>query len=280
MKTLLVPTDYSETSKNAVLYALGFAKQAGANKIVLYHTYSTQLDISSDNVLPTGIVVDYAAEQQFAEEQLQLFRKSIESLIPKGIEIDILAVNMPFTSNINKVVKETGADAIVMGITGGGIVAEKLIGSNATTVARNATVPVIIVPPQTTYTHIIRILLASDFIDVELSTPFEPITKLLDATNAQLFILHVAKNEQQVLDAGHPASVAFEDWLPGAHPFFHFAQNANFAEAVNEYAIEKKIGLIIIIPKKHDLAETLFIGSYTKKLVFHTDIPVAAISNN
>src|ERR1044071_5792234 len=37
MQTILVPTDFSETSLQTGHYALHFAKQAGATKIILFH---------------------------------------------------------------------------------------------------------------------------------------------------------------------------------------------------------------------------------------------------
>ncbi len=280
MKTILVPIDFSEVAKNAVLYAFGFGKQIGATKIVLYHSYFAQLNVSSDLITPTGVTVDYQAEQQNAEQLVYDFKETLVDQIPAGIEVVIVATYGSLDSNINTVVAEVAADLIVMGITGGGVLKEKLVGSNATSIARDASVPVIIVPGHAEYSHVNRILLASDFVDVELSTPFGPIIDLVNATQAEFFILHVAENDQDSVDVNHPGAIAFLDWLPGLQPEFNFVQSKDFAGAISDFVTEKVIKLVLVIPKKHDLVETLFLENHTKKLAFHSDIPVVAINYN
>ena len=280
MKTLLVPTDFSETSKNAINYSFGFAKQVGITKIVLYNTYTAQLNVSSDLITPTGVTIDYAAEQDYAENQLFEFKETFKDQVPEGVELLILANYGSLTSRINEGVKEAEADAILLGITGGGVLTEKFIGSNATTIARDANVPVFIVPPSASHDYIHRILLASDFVDVELSTPFGPIIDIVNDTNSQLYILHVAEKPKDQIDINHPEAISFLNWLPGIQPEFHFIQSNDFPDAINTFAVEKNIGLVIIIPKKHDLVEKIFVENHTKKLAFNTTIPIMAINNN
>ena len=48
MKTILVPTDFSDASLNAALYALGYAKQIDVKKIVFYHSYSAPIHLSPE----------------------------------------------------------------------------------------------------------------------------------------------------------------------------------------------------------------------------------------
>ncbi|WP_320077379.1 universal stress protein, partial [Klebsiella aerogenes] len=80
---------------------------------------------------------------------------------------------------------------IVMGITGAGAVEETLIGSNAVSVARHSTTPVIIVPANASFVPIKEILFACDYKKVVESTPVAAIKSLLRATHAELFVLNV-----------------------------------------------------------------------------------------
>ncbi len=56
MKTILVPTDFSETAMNAAAYALPLAKQLGMDRIVLYNAY--QAPVSVDPMVPTVQLLD------------------------------------------------------------------------------------------------------------------------------------------------------------------------------------------------------------------------------
>ena len=65
--------------------------------------------------------------------------------------------------------------------------------------------------------------------------------------------------------------------LYGYKPEYLFENNNNFVEAVNIVALEKMIDLIITIPKKHGLFEGLFHTSATKKLAYHSHVPIMVI---
>jgi len=65
--------------------------------------------------------------------------------------------------------------------------------------------------------------------------------------------------------------------LYGYKPEYLFENNNNFVEAVNIVALEKMVDLIITIPKKHGLFEGLFHSSATKKLAYHSNVPIMVI---
>lgn len=279
MNTILVPVDFSATSTNAAKYAFGFAHQVEAPKVVLYHAITTQLAVASDLLVPTSIAIDYESEQKSAIEKLHAFKESLADDLPAGLKVEVLSNFGSLSNNINLVAKDIAADLIVIGISEGGIIAEKILGSNATSIARTASVPVIIVPPSTVYTHVFRILLLSDFVDVETETPFGAILDLVNATKAQLFIANIAGKDEDLIGINHPATITFLDWLPGLQPEFVFLAGKDFAETANAFVAEKNIGLTLIVPKKHDMVETLFLENHTKKLAFHSKVPVAAVIN-
>ena len=74
MKTILVPTDFSETAKNASLYAIDFAKQVKAKKIILYNTYQAPVSVGPDPMVPVLEVFDLETVKKANEENLQLLK--------------------------------------------------------------------------------------------------------------------------------------------------------------------------------------------------------------
>src|SRR5690349_17621168 len=54
MKNILVPVDYSDIAKNAVYYAIGFAKQLQADKIILYNAFQPPLPADSMSITTDG----------------------------------------------------------------------------------------------------------------------------------------------------------------------------------------------------------------------------------
>ncbi len=277
MKTILVPTDFSDTSINAVNYAFGLAKQVGAKKIILYNVFVAPMNTTIDPSMPGISILDYEMLEDAAMEGLNYVKNGLLSECPQGIQIELLAKYGLLPENINGACDEVDADVIVMGITGGGMISEKIFGSNTTVVAKYAKVPVIIVPPRSTYKRINRLLLVSDFVEIEEFVPFIPIKKVLDDTNAKLLILHVASSARHSLYEGAHECLALKELFAGYNPEFHFVTNPNFIEATNYFSSEYKADITIVIPKKHSFLESVFTKSHTTGLAFHSNIPLMAV---
>jgi nucleotide-binding universal stress UspA family protein len=60
-------------------------------------------------------------------------------------------------------------------------------------------------------------------------------------------------------------------------PEFYFLGLENVDEAINQFAHDKKVELIIVIHKGQKLFSKLFVKSHTKKLAYHSSIPVLAL---
>lgn len=275
MKKILVPTDFSPVAKNAAMYAFKLAEQLGAEEVLLYHAYQAPVNI--DPMVPTVVMPDIDTLKESSEKALQHFKSVVCPFCSSHIKVATLAKYDNLVNGLDEVCHEAGVGLIVMGVTGSSLLEEKLIGTNALSVAENGTVPVIIVPPKATFTRIEEVMLACDFKKVVETTPVQPIKNILDATGAKLFVLHV-DHENKNWSADTPfESLMLDTLLYGYQPVYHFENNKNFVEAVNNVAQERMIDLIITIPKKHGLFEGLFKVSATKKLAYHSHVPMMVI---
>jgi nucleotide-binding universal stress UspA family protein len=145
---ILYPTDFSKKSS----HALGMVKklrEAGASIVYLVHC----IDIREVNTMAemegfssiqyTSILEEINAElRKKAEEKLEAITKELSDL---GFRVEERLVNgIPF-KEILRIAEKEKVDAIVMGSTGKGLLAEVLLGSTSDKVVREAQVPVIIV---------------------------------------------------------------------------------------------------------------------------------------
>jgi nucleotide-binding universal stress UspA family protein len=274
MKNILVPTDFSPTAKNAAVYAIHLAEQLKAASVIFYHAY--QEPIVTDITLPAIDLIPVKDLQSISELGLQRFYDDVKNIVTTDINITTLSDYNYIAAGLDDVCKDNNVDLIVMGITGGGKLEEALIGSNTVDVAKNGTVPVIIVPAEAKFTPIKEIMLACDFDKVVETTPVTPIRKILDETGAKLFIFHVDKTGKQD-NAKSFESLMLDTLLEGYDREYHFSNNKDFTEAINQFAVEKEIDLIITIPKKHGLFEGLFRKKHTKMLAFHSHVPLMVI---
>jgi nucleotide-binding universal stress UspA family protein len=271
MKTILVPTDFSNTARNAAKYALALADQIKADRIVLYNAF--QAPVSVDPMVPTVQLLDMDLMKKSSEEGLHQFKEELKSELFGTIKIDTFSEYNILTGGINDLAKAVAADFIVMGITGGGAVTETLIGSNAVSVSLHSTIPVIIVPPEASFKKINSVLLACDFKQVLETTPVKPLKQLLENTGAALHVLHVNTSSEKSINVSFETMV-LDGLLKGNNPQYHFVDNESFTVGINQFADSNNIDMIITMPKKHGFFDSIFKKSHTKRLAFHSHLPL------
>lgn len=284
MKTILVPTDFSEASLNAGKYALSLAKDGGFNKVIFYHTYSVPSPVTygvipSENVLLNEELIDYESFKQIAINGLNNFYNELKDFSYSNIEVELLPKYGYFTEDIKVTYEEVNADVIVMSISGGGVFTESIIGSDTITVARHSKIPVIVVPTGNSYREIRNVLLLSDFVDIKATIPADKIKGFISATKANFNILHLSKDSSFSFSENSQERFVFEDLFEGYDLKFNFVVDPDFVNGINHFADENNMDLVIIVPKKHGLLESLFKKNHTKELAFHTHIPMMVVNS-
>lgn len=275
MKTIIVPTDFSDTAYNAAHYAIGLAAQMGTTRIVLYHAYELIVPIPDVPVAVPVINVDELREASL--EGLKKMKASLEASLPAGAVMDYRAENNLLSAGIDAACREEKADVIVMGITGGSQLEEILVGSNTVDVVKQTTCPVIIVPAKAQFSPIKTIVFACDLRKVAESTPIQPLKKLLNVFKATLHVINIDHESRHFSTDTPFETMMLETLLEDYQPEYHFIDNPNVIKGIMEFAEKEKADLLLTIPKKHGLFEGIFKRSRTSQLAFHTHIPLLTI---
>jgi len=275
MKTIIVPTDFSETSYNAARYALGLARQMNTARVVLYHAYELIVPIPD---VPTSVPMVNPDELRSASmEGLDKMKRELEPLLPENTILASRAENHLLPANIDQVAKQEEADLIVMGITGGSQLEEILVGSNTIDVVKHTTCPVIIVPGSARFRPIRKIVFACDFRKVVETTPVQPLKKLLNVFKPELHVLSIDHESKHFTSDTPYETLMLDTLLEGYDPQFHFIDHTNVVQGIMDFAGKQEADLILIIPKKHGLFDHIFKRSRTTQLAFHTHVPLLAI---
>ena len=272
MKKIIVPVDFSEVSKNAARYAAQMSADIPGSEILLYNVY--QKFAHADDGSPLTNEGD--ATKIIAESSLNNLRFDIMPLT-KSL-IGILAETGSLAENLEKLVLHNGADLVVMGISGTSKVEQALIGSNTLGVVRKDSFPVLIVPPGAKYERIHSVVYASDFKDVETTTPIPSLRKILSMFRPDVHVVHVEEN-QEVMDADgfRKEKAAMDKLLHGFNPEYSFIDSGNFTRGISNFVHKRKADLIITVPHRHSFMKDLFKSTHTEKLVYHTHVPVLAL---
>ncbi|HTD67470.1 MAG TPA: universal stress protein [Candidatus Limnocylindria bacterium] len=136
LKRILVPVDFSVTSRKALQYAVSFAKQFSA-EIILLH-------VVQPPVYFEGVVIaayDDTTIREASAKRLSEWRNETAS----GATVKAnVRTGAPY-HEIVLTAEETNTDLIIVGTHGRGGLARMLIGSTAERVVRHAPCPVLVV---------------------------------------------------------------------------------------------------------------------------------------
>lgn len=273
MKKFLVPTDFSETSKNAARYAVELAQDDPQTTIILYNIY--------DKLAPgtDGSLLTESDEDRKKVLNQALLNLEIELHEISTVRIEYVAEEgNSLVESIERYVRYNGINVVIMGITGATKLEQIFFGSNALNMARQGVCPVIIVPPKAQFKKIENVMLLSDFKNVKSTTPVAQIKQILDIFKPNLHIVNVdSEHHVQLTDEYKIERDWMEKTFSDYKPEFYFIRMYDFLDASSNFTSDHNIDLIVTVPKKHSFLTGLFKTSHTKKLAYHSHIPVAAI---
>jgi len=272
MKTFIVPTDFSDTSKNAARYAARLAEQVPGSRIILYNVFD-RIDTESSD----GSVVynDHEARKTIMELALASVKTEMNSVAP-DVNITCLAEEKSsFIDSLEKLAASQKANLIIMGITGATRLAQIFIGSNTLSMVNKNVCPVMIVPPDAEFTNV---AFTSDFKEVETTTPVDALRNVLDIFNPFIHIVNVdSEHYVEVTEEYKAERAKLETILAGYDTEYYFIRQFDFIEAINQFVMDYKIDMIFTVPKKHSFLGGLFKSSHTKKLAYHSTVPLVAV---
>lgn len=120
-------------------------------------------------------------------------------------------------------------------------------------------------------------MFACDYKNVRESTPVEKIKTLLDKTGAALHIVNVYEGDKELKADKSYQQELLHSMLQQYGPAFHYVNDSDFMNGINTFVDEHAIDMIITIPRKHGFFDNFFKESHTKKLAFHTHVPLMFI---
>ena len=276
MKNILLPTDFSDNSWNAIQYALQLFKDQKCT----FHLLNVYTPIIYDiQYFEVG-----AAQAGLIDAMKETSKKGLDKLLTK-INKSFKNKNHTFStiSSFNTLEREIAelyqgniVDFIVMGTQGASGLKEVLFGSNTVHVIKNTKCPVLAIPSNFTFETPIEILFPSDYeIDFQ-DKHIKPIKDLAALFNTRINILNAsfgyplsekqAENKQKLVT-----------YFKHIAHIFHSVSNQNVPEAINNFQLKTRINLLVMINNKHSFFENLFFKSKVKQIGFHLNVPFLVI---
>ncbi len=258
MHKVIIPIDYSETSLNAARFTAKMLAGKEDATAILYHNYDNQDDFD----------ISHNYQESLKKEFIRAGVKHVECENEMGGDL---------IENISRLAHTVRATLVVMGITGKSAIRQVMFGSNTLKLIDKNLYPVMIIPPDAVYKGINNVAFASDYKNVEATTPAPLISSVLGIFNPKLHIVNVNREHYVSLTEEMQAEKEklrkmFSDFSTE----FYFLTMNDFYEAMDNFVKDYNIDVLITVPKHQSNSTSLFKSTHTKRLAYHSHIPILA----
>lgn len=264
MKRILVPVDFSDTSKNALQYAVDLFS-GKALEITLLHIYgapSTTLMMKS---------IDSILIKEATNEMDSLIR-IMEEKAPEVVFKTKMAKNYA-VSAISELGNSGRYDMIVMGTKGVSGLKEVFMGSIAGGVVSKSSIPVIVVPLDYKLKSIENVVFAVGDDDIKDASVLKALKDIVSYHNSKLEILNVSKNG---LPNFKDTISAVKDLNP---EITQKEPKGDLNKQLNVHINNNDVDLLCLLRSKKDFLDRLFSGSVTLKQTFNSSVPILIMYN-
>jgi nucleotide-binding universal stress UspA family protein len=277
IQKILVPVDFSATSKVALDYAVAIAKGLGS-QVVVYHSVTPMADIS--------LAVGNAAWEQETEKILATLTKRAEEFISpyqtisyehknSMVEISTL-IRVGYIANDVEALTSSGYDLVVLGTKGVSGFDEIVFGSVAGNVAEVAKCPVLIIPQGASFEGINNLVYATDF-DKKDTLVIDELLQFAESLHAdKITCLHINTNPENIAEnLTRLIHIEEQYWFTPIHKLqFELVSGESVLKTLYKYLEEQKPNIIAVLRKDRSFVENIFHQSISKKLAYHSKTPV------
>jgi nucleotide-binding universal stress UspA family protein len=277
IKRILVPTDFSENARTAYEYAIDLAEKHKAS-IDVIHIY-TPVDDGIPMIAP-----DRVSSIELKAQLTEFVTHSIEDDDDEGyISLRKVKVNaeLKFGGVSDTIIdlSKKDYDLVVIGSVGEGSFAEIVFGSVTTKVAQDAFCPVLVVPKNSRFHSIKKLLYACDFKHKSFKHPalIAEVATLFKSKIDLVYVKHKdSKNENYTQDLSDMQAV-FATQAPSLTVKTHVVEEEDVFYGINQFAEEHKTDMVVLITKHYSFLEKAFRSSVTKEMAMYTKLPLWVI---
>lgn len=272
MKTILLPTDFSNNSVNAINYAVQLFKDEPCNFILLNIQKASSF-ISDDFMTMSSSTTIYQTLIDTAKHSITNLIKNIktDNNNPKHEFVSLVDYDN-FIDGVNQACSKHKVDLIVMGTHGASGAERVLFGSNTVRVIQRCATPVLAIPEGCKFEGLDKIAFPSDYLDSYTAEEFETLMDFVQTHKSKVEILHMIaedhlteeqKNNKQILDT------VFSNI---SHDFIDL-ERSNLYDVVKEYTDANNIKLISMMSRKYGFFDRLFNQHNVETFGFKIEVP-------
>ena len=275
-KKILLPTDFSKNSWNALVYALNLYKD---EECTFYLLNVFQLyDFPSDTIRDADPGdVEYEKEKKKSESGLESLLDGIKMRNgPSNHHFEIISKYNKVIDAVRETVKEKGIEFLIMGTKGENNPKTTLYGSNAVDVIEKVqNCPVLVLPPDINFDNKDNneIVFATNFKTLYNHHELDYLVDIAKRSKTAVRVLYV-QGSDKLSSVQEDNKKVLSDHLEEVVYTFHTLTNIKVAEGIHSFIESRGSGMLALVNKKHGFFSSIFSKSLVKEIGQKPQVPV------
>lgn len=257
---ILLPTDFSENSRNAAAYALQFFKGVPCNFQLLH-----VVPIAENNGRTEAVA------QEKSDELLE-YLQTIKQHPRHEFKVDLKSDY--FIEAVRKEVLEKNIDLIIMGTKGSSNHKTTVMGKNTSDVMMKVKCPVMAISENTLFRQHKEIVFPTDYNIRYSGKMLEVLHQLLSLSKASVKILELFNSGEEPSEAQLENRLFLQNSFgPGISSFqtFYLSQTTNYR---NLFSSNRNVDMIVMVAKNLNICQKLLHAPENNQIPFINRLPL------
>ncbi len=278
MLSILLPTDFSKNSMNAIQYALEFFKY---EKTRFYFMHAYQNEFYDHEDLTSRDVFDEVLSriQKDSEEKLKELVEKAKEISPNPrFEYHTISANNTLVEQANHLSEDQNIDLIVMGTKGKSDNRNIVFGSQTFQVLKYVQCPVLAIPTDYTNTQPKRILFPTNYLIPYKRRELKLLSDLACSYRSAIDVLYISMSDRLSIRQEDNQAFIKETLKKNEVRFINY-ESKKIADSIQDYIKEHKIDMLTMINTQHSFLEDMLFPSTLDKVSLDLKIPILAMQN-
>lgn len=275
MRTILLPTDFSDNSWKAIEYALQLFKNEICNFYIM-HALDSMVSAPS-----TG-VTSRRASQAIYDSRIKSSKDDLAKLLKRVQEysdnpnhtFETKLVNGSLINAVHAFAETTDVQIAVIGNKGASAIQKATFGSNASQLILKLTCPIIAVPDTVNINDMKEIGFATDYTIDSFGNGLNLLKEIAISNKAKLAVVNVVNKGLDSIPDLKSKKETLEKAFKPLKLEYYTLTDVSVEVGIKVFSESRKIDMLALITKKRSFFEKLTTKSHSKAISHNINVPL------